>query len=184
MKWKQGGPDTAASLGPNGTFVLEDYAKQHHLHAGSRLTLLTPSGRVLDSKFKGLSDVALKEAKTLGCSYADIRFNATHHQDVRVRNGEVDNLSSDVDRAIGVRVLVGNGWGFAASSDVSDESLHLTARNPGGHSSLPRRDNAIYALAAGHTVRGLIAYGDQVRGMAWEKFCSSFAFDVFGVLLR
>ena len=34
----------------------------------------TPPGRVLDSKFKGLSDVALKEAKTLGCSYADIRF--------------------------------------------------------------------------------------------------------------
>src|SRR5215471_17259057 len=34
----------------------------------------TPPGRVLDSKFKGLSDIALKEAKTLGCSYADIRF--------------------------------------------------------------------------------------------------------------
>ena len=27
-------------------------------------------------------------------------------------------------------------------------SLLLTARNPGGHSSLPRSDNAIYALAA------------------------------------
>src|SRR5207248_8980044 len=26
-------------------------------------------------------------------------------------------------------------------------SLTLTARNPGGHSSLPRKDNAIYALA-------------------------------------
>src|SRR3954469_3201466 len=27
-------------------------------------------------------------------------------------------------------------------------SMRLTARNPGGHSSLPRKDNAIYALAA------------------------------------
>src|ERR1043166_2891643 len=27
-------------------------------------------------------------------------------------------------------------------------SVRLTARNPGGHSSLPRKDNAIYALAA------------------------------------
>src|SRR5207249_3990060 len=26
-------------------------------------------------------------------------------------------------------------------------SVHLTARNPGGHSSLPRKDNAIYSLA-------------------------------------
>jgi TldD protein len=70
----------------------------------------------------------LSSLKDPALRYADIRFTATHHQDVRVRNGEVDNLSSDVDRAIGVRVLVGNGWGFAASSDVSDESLHLTAR--------------------------------------------------------
>ncbi len=28
-------------------------------------------------------------------------------------------------------------------------SFHLDARNPGGHSSLPRRDNAVYALAGG-----------------------------------
>ena len=34
----------------------------------------TPKGRVLESKFKGLSDIALGEAKRLGCSYADIRF--------------------------------------------------------------------------------------------------------------
>src|SRR4051812_472046 len=30
-------------------------------------------------------------------------------------------------------------------------SFHLTARNPGGHSSLPRKDNAIYALASALT---------------------------------
>jgi len=30
----------------------------------------TPPGRVMDSKFKGLSDIALKEAKAAGCSYA------------------------------------------------------------------------------------------------------------------
>jgi len=34
----------------------------------------TPAGRVLESKFKGLADIALKEAKTAGCSYADVRF--------------------------------------------------------------------------------------------------------------
>lgn len=60
--------------------------------------------------------------------YADIRYTATHQQDVRVRNGEVDHLASTVDRAIGVRVLVGNGWGFAATSDTSEPSLRRTAR--------------------------------------------------------
>ena len=59
--------------------------------------------------------------------YADIRYTATHQQHVKVRNGEVDHLSSTVDRAVGVRVLAGNGWGFAASSDVSPESIRRTA---------------------------------------------------------
>ena len=31
----------------------------------------SPKGRVLDSKFKGLSDIALTEAKKVGCTYAD-----------------------------------------------------------------------------------------------------------------
>jgi TldD protein len=60
--------------------------------------------------------------------YADVRYTATHQQHVKVRNGEVDHLSSTVDRAIGVRVLVGNGWGFAASTDTSEESIRATAR--------------------------------------------------------
>src|SRR5437588_5549564 len=59
--------------------------------------------------------------------YGDIRFTATHVQHVRVRNGEIDTLTSTVDRAIGVRVLAGNGWGFAASSDFSEPSLRATA---------------------------------------------------------
>jgi len=36
-----------------------------------------PTGRVLESKFKGMADIALKEAKTAGCTYADIRFTLT-----------------------------------------------------------------------------------------------------------
>src|SRR6266550_2827214 len=63
-----------------------------------------------------------------GLRYADIRWTATHEQHVRVRNGEVETLASTIDRAIGVRVLVGNGWGFAANSDTSEESLRKTAK--------------------------------------------------------
>ena len=36
-----------------------------------------PTGVVLESKFKGMADIALKEAKTAGCSYADVRFTLT-----------------------------------------------------------------------------------------------------------
>jgi TldD protein len=60
--------------------------------------------------------------------YADLRITTTESQHVRVRNGAVENLSESLDRAIGVRVLVGNGWGFAAESNVTAESLRRTAR--------------------------------------------------------
>ena len=40
-------------------------------------------------------------------------------------------------------------------------SVHLTARNPGGHSSLPRKDNAIYALA--HALERLSSYDFPMR---------------------
>ena len=34
----------------------------------------TPAGNVTKSKFKGLADIVLTEAKRQGCSYADVRF--------------------------------------------------------------------------------------------------------------
>ncbi len=37
----------------------------------------SPKGRVLETRFKGLADIALMEAKNAGCSYADIRFTMT-----------------------------------------------------------------------------------------------------------
>ena len=47
----------------------------------------TPPGRVMDSKFKGLADIALKEAKGAGCSYADIRFTRTTSNGVNATGG-------------------------------------------------------------------------------------------------
>lgn len=59
--------------------------------------------------------------------YADIRSTVTDTQHIKVRNGSVESLSAGVDRAIGVRVLVGNGWGFAADSSDSEEALMRAA---------------------------------------------------------
>jgi len=81
---------------------------------------MTPERTQLEDVLASLATPALR--------YADVRYTATHQQHVKVRNGEVDHLSSTVDRAIGVRVLVGNGWGFAATSDVSEEAIRRTAK--------------------------------------------------------
>src|SRR5262245_22369623 len=37
----------------------------------------TPAGNVTKSKFKGMCDIVLAEAKKQGCSYADVRFTMT-----------------------------------------------------------------------------------------------------------
>lgn len=81
---------------------------------------MTPERAQLDDVLASLHSPALR--------YADIRFTETHEEALRVRNGEVESLSSTVDRAVGVRVLSGNGWGFAACSDVGEASIRATAR--------------------------------------------------------
>ena len=40
----------------------------------AELIALSPRGRVLETRFKGLADIVLGEAKLAGCSYADVRF--------------------------------------------------------------------------------------------------------------
>ena len=41
----------------------------------------------MESKFKGLADIALAEAKQAGCSYADIRFTRAINSGVNANGG-------------------------------------------------------------------------------------------------
>jgi TldD protein len=45
----------------------------------------SPTGRPMDSRFRGLSDIALVTARNAGCSYADIRF--TYRRNLPAANG-------------------------------------------------------------------------------------------------
>jgi TldD protein len=47
-------------------------------------------GKVLESRFKGLSDVALAEARTQGCTYADIRFTRNTNTNISATGGNRD----------------------------------------------------------------------------------------------
>jgi TldD protein len=50
----------------------------------------SPQGQVLQSKFKGLAEVALGEAKLQGCSYADVRFTRRTNANVNASGGNAD----------------------------------------------------------------------------------------------
>jgi putative ABC transport system permease protein len=56
IKWQVGGPQTPAQLGNDGVFTSKDYAKSHHLTAGSPVDLKTPAGDVLHLRLRGIFD--------------------------------------------------------------------------------------------------------------------------------
>lgn len=58
---------------------------------------------------------ALAAATKAGASYADIRLVRRHNETVRTREDRVENITSFDDYGIGVRVIAGGAWGFAAS---------------------------------------------------------------------
>ncbi len=94
----------------------------------------TPRGRVLESRFKGLADISLDEAKRLGCSYADIRFTRNVRDSVAVRDHIVTDSfgfggrGRNESAGFGVRVIHGGVWGFASSPSVSEDDIRETTR--------------------------------------------------------
>jgi putative ABC transport system permease protein len=55
IAWKAGSQQTPATLGADGAFVSNDYADSHHLHVGSPISVLTPSGRTLSLVLDGIT---------------------------------------------------------------------------------------------------------------------------------
>ncbi len=55
--------------------------------------------------------------------YGDIRVVEVEVQNVSVKNGRVEILSSDTSSGFGVRVLHDGVWGFASSSEISQKSM-------------------------------------------------------------
>ncbi|MGH6914262.1 MAG: TldD/PmbA family protein, partial [Geminicoccales bacterium] len=116
----------------------------------------TPQGRVLESKFKGMSDVALAEAKRIGCTYADVRFTRRTSMGVNARGGNRDfedagrfggrgggrgrggrgrfggGGDDDTTRTgaagFGVRVIHSGVWGFASSPMVTEDEIRRITR--------------------------------------------------------
>ena len=54
LDWKEGSNAVPAELGNSGVFVDDKYAKKHHLHVGSPISLETPTAKVLHLKVDGV----------------------------------------------------------------------------------------------------------------------------------
>ena len=56
-------------------------------------------------------------------SYGDLRCTSQSARTLSVKNGEMDRVTDSEDRGFGVRLLAGGSWGFAASSELSEEAV-------------------------------------------------------------
>src|SRR2546423_12543563 len=72
---------------------------------------------------KDLTEHALNLAQIQGARYADIRILDRREQMVSVKNGNVDGIGNKDSQGFGIRVLVGNSWGFASSAYVTRSEI-------------------------------------------------------------
>lgn len=66
---------------------------------------------------------AVQAALDAGARYADARVMHRRYESMNARNGDVDALNQNSDSGVGVRALVGSGWGFFAVAELDDSSV-------------------------------------------------------------
>ncbi|MEJ3742000.1 TldD/PmbA family protein [Actinomycetes bacterium KLBMP 9797] len=67
-----------------------------------------------------VATAAVQAALDAGARYADARVMHRRYESMTARNGDIEELGQHEDAGIGVRALVGSGWGFYAVPDLSD----------------------------------------------------------------
>ena len=86
--------------------------------------LLSPA----DLKLKRLlADAALTAAKKAGATYADARIGRYLNQFVVTREMKVQNIVNTESAGVGIRVIVNDTWGFAATSDMTPKAVAAAA---------------------------------------------------------
>jgi len=103
----------------------------------------SPKGNPMTSTFKGMADVALAEAKRLGCTYADIRFTRSVSTPVNANGGPDSqpgggrgggfgggrggggrgSRRNGGAAGFGVRVIHSGVWGFASAPLVTESEI-------------------------------------------------------------
>ena len=87
--------------------------------------LLSP----LAAKYKKtLADTALTAATGAGASYCDVRIGRYLNQFITTRDLNVENVVNTESAGVGVRVVCNGAYGFAATSDMSPDSVAAAAR--------------------------------------------------------
>ncbi|HEY0479881.1 MAG TPA: TldD/PmbA family protein [Kofleriaceae bacterium] len=97
------------------------------LFAGPRLS--AARGLLTEPKLDDLVKRALAAATKAGASYADVRVVRIRRENVATREDRVERVASTEDYGVGVRVIAGGAWGFAATPSVTAVDAERVARD-------------------------------------------------------
>jgi TldD protein len=87
-----------------------------------------PDAFVFDDQERDLAFRALDVARAAGATYADVRVGRNRSQNISTREQQITGLSDNETMGMGVRVIAGGSWGFAASSVMTVEEVERVAR--------------------------------------------------------
>ncbi|MGV8944237.1 TldD/PmbA family protein [Thermomonas sp.] len=94
-------------------------------HAVPAETLLSS----IDVKLKkSLADTAMQAAREAGATYCDVRIGRYLRQFVATREDKVTGVVNTESTGVGIRVIAGGAWGFAATNDMTPDAVAAAAR--------------------------------------------------------
>ena len=97
------------------------------LLAGPRLP--AARGLLTEPKLDDLVKRALAAATKAGASYADVRVVRIRRETIATREDRVERVSANEEYGVGVRVIAGGAWGFAATPSVTANDAERAARD-------------------------------------------------------
>jgi TldD protein len=103
-------------MGSRRSFVKAGLAGAAWLAARSQLALAR--GLLTEPALDQIVQRTLAAAKRAGASYADVRVVRRRAESVFTREGVVEGVASTDEYGLGVRVIAGGAWGFAATPRV------------------------------------------------------------------
>ena len=74
-----------------------------------------------------VAKMAVEAARKAGADYADARAGTDESESLTVRNQEMEGIDRSTSTGIGIRVLSGGRWGFAATSRLDEGEVVRTA---------------------------------------------------------
>jgi TldD protein len=102
--------------------------------AGTLAALAAPRsaaarGLLTEPAIDDLVQRALAAARQAGASYADVRIVRMRSERLSTRDRRIDGVASTEEYGVGVRVIAGGAWGFAATPNVTAAEAQRIARS-------------------------------------------------------